>query len=50
MLQREAILRGRGNDTLSGEVTLSKLFCLPSANGCTIKEKSLLPDAEFYSF
>ena len=33
----------RGMDTLTGEATLSKMFCLPSENGFTLKGKNLLP-------
>ena len=33
----------RGMDTLSGVATLSKLFCLPSEKGSTLKGKNLLP-------
>ena len=32
-----------GMDTLSGEATLSKLFCLPSGKGSSLKGKNLLP-------
>ena len=37
------LLTSRGMDTLSGEVTLSKVFCLPSEKGSTLKGKNLLP-------
>ena len=33
-------------DTLSGEVTLSKLVCLPSRIKAILKEKNLLPFVE----
>ena len=33
----------RGVDTVSGETTWSKLFCLPSEKWSTLKEKNLLP-------
>ena len=33
----------RGIYSLSGEATLSKLFCLPSETGSTLKGKNLLP-------
>ena len=33
----------RGMDTLSGETTLSKLVCLPSLKGSSLKGKHLLP-------
>ena len=37
------ILKGpfRGMDTLSRKITLSKLFCLPSEMGSTLKGKNL---------
>ena len=36
-------LHSRGIDTLSEEVTLSKLFFFPSGKGSTLKGKNLLP-------
>ena len=36
-------LESRGTDTLSGEATLSKLFCLSSEKWSILKEKNLLP-------
>ena len=33
----------KGNNTLPGEATKSKLFCLPSEKVSTLKEKNLLP-------
>ena len=40
------ILCLRGMNTLSGEVTLSKCFCLPFVKGSTLKRKNLLPKGE----
>ena len=41
----------RGMNTLSGETTLSKLFCLPSEKGSTLKGKNLLPiGSKFFPF
>ena len=44
-LQKYQILKFilRGADTLSGEATLSKWFCLPSEKGSTLKGENLLP-------
>ena len=36
-----------GTDTFSGETTLSKLFCLPSVNGSTLKGKNFDPYKHF---
>ena len=33
----------KGMDTLSGEATLGKLFCLPSEKGSILKGNNLLP-------
>ena len=40
----------RGIDTLSGNATLPKLFCLPSEKGSTLKGKNLLPGKLFFPF
>ena len=37
---RQNILKG--NDTISGEVTQTKLLCIPSEKGSTLKGKNLL--------
>ena len=41
----------RSLNTLPGQTTLSKVFCLPSENGSTHKRKNLLPwGAGFFPF
>ena len=35
---------------VSEEVTLSILFCLPAENGSALKESTLLPVYQFFSF
>ena len=40
----------RGQHTLSGDVTLLKLFCLPFETGFTLKGKNLIPRGAILSF
>ena len=39
-----------GMHTLSGEITLSELFCLSSEKGSTLKGKNLLPGSKLFPF